>query len=137
MRQMVRELRPSHPRGSAEARAAFYRAKAAALRERAASAWDVTSATFIQAAETYEYMATSIEALVQGVWMSDETARFSRSLENRATAFREGTKDSADQSEAALTNSRALLKRFELRAAQNRYERKAASRCPPSLPGCD
>lgn len=52
---------PRHPRGSAKARAAFYREKAATLRSRAASSWDVTRATLIQAAQIYEGIATSIE----------------------------------------------------------------------------
>ncbi|MBV8447319.1 MAG: hypothetical protein JO357_10645 [Hyphomicrobiales bacterium] len=50
-----------HPRGSANARAAFYREKAMALRKRAASSWDVTRATLIQAAQIYEGIAASIE----------------------------------------------------------------------------
>ncbi len=50
-----------HPRGSARARAAFYREKAASLRKRAASSWDVTRATLIQAAQIYEGIAASIE----------------------------------------------------------------------------
>lgn len=52
---------PGHPRGSVEARAAFYREKAASLRSRAASSWDVTRATLIQAAQIYEGIAASIE----------------------------------------------------------------------------
>jgi hypothetical protein len=52
---------PGHPRGSAKARAAFYREKAAALRKRAVSSWDVTRATLIQAAQIYEGIAASIE----------------------------------------------------------------------------
>ena len=50
-----------HPPGSARARAAFYREKAASLRKRAASSWDVTRATLIQAAQIYEGIAASIE----------------------------------------------------------------------------
>ena len=50
-----------HPRGSAKARAAFYREKAVALRKRAASSWDVTRATLIQAAQIYEGIAAGIE----------------------------------------------------------------------------
>jgi hypothetical protein len=64
----------------------------------------------------------------KGVPMSDEKGRFRRSLKRRATVLRKGTEDSADQSEAALANSRALLKRFELRAAQ---DRDAPSQGPP------
>jgi hypothetical protein len=52
--------------------------------------------------------------------MSNETSPFRRSLEERARLLRKGSKDSVDQSEAALANSRALLKRLELRAAQDR-----------------
>jgi hypothetical protein len=50
-----------HPRGSATARVAFYREKAASLRKRAATSWDVTRATLIQAAQIYESIAASIE----------------------------------------------------------------------------
>jgi hypothetical protein len=52
---------PGHPRGSVKARAAFYRGRAASLRRRAASSWDVTRATLIQAAQIYEGIAASIE----------------------------------------------------------------------------
>jgi hypothetical protein len=52
---------PGHTRRGARERAAFYREKAASLRKRAASSWDVTRATLIQAAQIYEGIAASIE----------------------------------------------------------------------------
>ncbi|MBV8428715.1 MAG: hypothetical protein JOZ88_15855 [Hyphomicrobiales bacterium] len=52
---------PGQMRRGARERAAFYREKAAALRKRAASSWDVTRATLIQAAQIYEGIAASIE----------------------------------------------------------------------------
>jgi hypothetical protein len=56
----------------------------------------------------------------KGVPMRGETSPFRRSLEKRAKILQRGTKESLDQSEAALANSRSLLKRFQLGAAQDR-----------------
>lgn len=52
---------PGRTRRGAKERAAFYREKAATLRQRAASSWEVTRATLIQAAQIYEGIAASIE----------------------------------------------------------------------------
>jgi hypothetical protein len=54
---------PSHPFRNAKAGAAAYRAKAEAMRKRAASAGDLARVTLLDIAETYERLAENIEGI--------------------------------------------------------------------------